>query len=262
MANIVDKTNQIGRKTTELAANMIPASIQNNGLMTPKDKRLVDSLGKQRTKLIGSVDINTLAPGFYSGGVLLKNVPQIDGLTTGYNEWFIDISQIANGDKLMTVTQIATGSTWRKLVAVNPTNVLSHPTAWSKVTTETVLWAGTADLAVGAELVLIDNIYNYDGLIVNYYFNGVSDSARLQASRSGILTGVPSLLYWDGMNMSSTLSAAALNMDFFEAYLEKVDNTHLKFSSFNHITANLANGTSVYNVGSGDFMISQIIGVR
>ncbi|MGJ3816787.1 hypothetical protein [Lactiplantibacillus plantarum] len=261
MANIVDKINQIGRKTTETAANMIPASMQNNGLMTPKDKRLVDSLNRQRTRIIEAKSVNDLEPGFYSGGVMLKDVPLIDGLT-GYNEWFIEVSKAFTGDKLITATQVATGSTWRKLVAVNPTNVLSYPTAWSKVTTETILWAGTADLAVGAELALIDNIYNYDGLIVNYNFNGVSDSARLQASRAGTLTGVPSLLYWDGMNMSSTLSDGVLNIDFFEAYFEKVDNTHLKFSSFNHIVANLAKGTAVYNTGNGDFMISQIIGVR
>ncbi|MGQ2804734.1 hypothetical protein [Lactiplantibacillus plantarum] len=261
MANIVDKTNQIGRKTTELAANMIPASIQNNGLMAPTDKRLVDSLNRQRTKLTGTVSVNDLEPGFYSGGVMLKDVPLIDGLT-GYNEWFIEVSKTFTGDKLITATQVATGSTWRKLVAVNPTNVLNNPTVWSKVTTETVLWAGAADLAVGTELTLVDNMYNYDGLIVNYYFNGVSDSARLQASRAGVLTGVPPYLYWDGMNMSNTLSDGVLNIDFFEAYLEKVGNTNLKFSSFNHITANVAKGTAVYNTGNGDFMISQIIGVR
>lgn len=261
MANLVDKVNQIGRETAQLASNMIPASSQNNGLMAPTDKRLIDSLAVQRIKLIGTVSVNDLKPGFYSGGVMLKDVPQIDGLT-GYNEWFIEVSQTVNGDKLITATQIATGSTWRKLVAVNPTNVLSHPTAWSKVTTETILWAGAADLAVGDELALIDDFYNYDGLIVNYYFDGVSDSARLQASRADALTGVPPYLYWDGMNMSNTLSDSALNMDFFEAYLEKVDNTHLKFSSFNHIVANLAKGTAVYNTGNGDFMISQIIGVR
>ncbi len=261
MANIVDKINQIGRKTTELAANMIPASTQNNGLMTPADKRLVDSLNGQRTRITGAQSVNDLEPGFYSGGVMLTDVPAIDGLT-GYNEWFIDVSKTVTGDKLITATQIATGSTWRKLVAVNPTNALSSPTVWSKVTTETVLWAGAADLAVGAELALVDNMYNYDGLIVNYYFNGVSDSARLQASRAGVLTGVPPYLYFGGMNMSNTLSDGVLNVDFFEAYLEKDGNTHLKFSSFNHIVANLAKGTAVYNTGNGDFMISQIIGVR
>lgn len=261
MANIVDKINQIGRKATETAANMIPASMQNNGLMAPKDKRLVDSLNRQRTKLTGAQSVNDLEPGFYSGGVMLKDVPVIDGLT-GYNEWFIEVSKTYTGDKLITATQVATGSTWRKFVVANTTNALSYPTVWSKVTTETILWAGAADLAVGAELALIDNIYNYDGLIVNYYFNGVSDSARLQASRADALTGVPPYLYFSGMNMSNTLSDTVLNMDFFEAYLEKVDNTHLKFSSFNHIVANLAKGTAVYNTGNGDFMISQIIGVR
>ncbi|CAA66749.1 minor head protein [Lactobacillus phage phig1e] len=261
MANIVDKTNQIGRKTTELAANMIPASIQNNGLMAPKDKRLVDSLNRQRTKLIGVKSVNDLEPGFYSGGVMLKDVPIIDGLT-GYNEWFIEVSKTVTGDKLITATQVATGSTWRKVIALAPTNVLSHPTVWSKVTTETILWAGSADLAVGTKLTLVDDMYNYDGLIVNYYFDGVSNSARLQASRADALTGVPPYLYWDGTNMSNTLSDTVLNMEFFEAYLEKVDNTHLKFSSFNHIVANLAKGTAVYNTGNGDFMISQIIGVR
>lgn len=261
MANIVDKINQIGRKTTETAANMIPASIQNNGLMAPTDKRLVDSLNRQRTKLTGTVSVNDLEPGFYSGGAMLKDVPLINGLT-GYNEWFIEVSKTFTGDKLITATQVATGSTWRKVIVLAPTNSLSHPTVWSKVTTETILWAGSADLAVGTKLTLVDDMYNYDGLIVNYYFNGVSNSARLQASRSDALTGVPSLLYFDGMNMSSTLSDGVLNMDFFEAYLEKVDNTHLNFSSFNHIVANLAKGTAVHNVGSGDFMISQIIGVR
>lgn len=261
MANIVDKINQIGRKTTETAANMIPASMQNNGLMTPKDKRLVDSLNRQRTRIIEAKSVNDLEPGFYSGGVMLKDVPLIDGLT-GYNEWFIEVSETVTGDKLITATQVATGSTWRKVIAPAPTNSLKHPTGWSKVTTETILWAGSAGLALGTTLTLADDMYNYDGLIVNYYFNGVSNSARLQASRTNTLTGVPSLLYWDGMNMSSTLSDTALNMEFFEAYLEKVDNTHLKFSSFNHIIANLAKGTAAYNVGSGDFMISQIIGVR
>lgn len=261
MANIVDKINQIGRKTTETAANMIPASIQNNGLMTPKDKRLVDSLNRQRTRIIEAKSVNDLEPGFYSGGVMLKDVPLIDGLT-GYNEWFIEVSKTVTGDKLITATQVATGSTWRKVIALAPTNVLSHPTVWSKVTTETILWAGSADSAVGTKLTLVDDMYNYDGLIVNYYFDGVSNSARLQASRAGTLTGVPSLLYWDGTNMSNTLSDTVLNMEFFEAYLEKVDNTHLKFSSFNHIVANLAKGTAAYNTGNGDFMISQIIGVR
>lgn len=260
MANIVDKTNQIGRKTTELAANMIPASTQNNGLMTPKDKRLVDSLNRQRTRIIEAKSVNDLEPGFYSGGVMLKDVPLIDGLT-GYNEWLIEVSKTVTGAQLITATQVATGSTWRKVIDLAPT-ALSHPTVWSKVTTETILWAGSADLAVGTKLTLVDNMYNYDGLIVNYYFDGVSNSARLQASRADALTGVPSLLFWDGMNMSNTLSNGVLNMDFFEAYLEKVDNTHLKFSSFNHIIANLATGTAVYNTGNGDFMISQIIGVR
>ncbi|MDN7060922.1 hypothetical protein FIV11_04155 [Lactiplantibacillus plantarum] len=261
MANIVDKTNQIGRKTTELAANMIPASIQNNGLMAPTDKRLVDSLNRQRIKIVGAQSVNDLEPGFYSGGVMLKDVPLIDGLT-GYNEWFIEVSKTITGDKLITATQVATGSTWRKIIAPAPANALSCPTNWSKVTTETILWAGAADLAVGSNLELVDSMYNYDGLIVNYYFNGVSDSARLQASRTGMLTGVPPYLYWVGMNMSNTLSADVLNMDFFESYLEKVDNTHLKFSGFNHIVANLAKGTATYNTGNGDFMISQIIGVR
>ncbi|KIN20909.1 hypothetical protein SC12_06130 [Lactiplantibacillus plantarum] len=260
MANIVDKINQIGRKTTETAANMIPASMQNNGLMTPKDKRLVDSLNRQRTRIIEAKSVNDLEPGFYSGGVMLKDVPLIDGLT-GYNEWFIEVSKAFTGDKLITATQVATGSTWRKVIDLAPT-ALSHPTVWSKVTTETILWAGSADLAVGTTLTLVDDMYNYDGLIVNYNFNGASDSARLQAARVNELTGVPSLLYFDGMNMSNTLSDSALNMDFFEAYLEKVDSTHLKFSSFNHIIANLAKGTAAYNVGSGDFMISRIIGVR
>lgn len=261
MANIVDKINQIGRKTTELAANMIPASIQNNGLMSPMDKRLVDSLNRQRTRLIVPVSVNDLEPGFYSGGVMLKDVPLIDGLT-GYNEWFIEVSKIFNGDKLITATQVATGSTWRKVIVLAPTQPLSHPTIWSKVTTETILWAGLADLAVGTTLTLVDDMYNYDGLIVNYCFNGVSNSARLQASRSDALTGVPSLLYWDGMNMSNALSNDVLNMDFFEAFLEKVDDTHLNLSSFNHITTNLATGTGTYNTGNGNFMISQIIGVR
>lgn len=261
MTNIVDKTNQIGRKTTELAANMIPASIQNSGLMAPKDKRLVDSLGKQRTQITEVKSVNDLEPGLYSGGVMLKDVPVIDGLT-GYNEWFIEVSKTVIGDKLITATQVATGSTWRKVIVLKPTGVLSHPTVWSKVTTETILWAGTADLAVGTQLTLVDNMYNYDGLIVNYNFDGASNSARLQASRTDALTGVPSLLYWDGMNMSNTLSDTVLNMEFFEAYLEKIDNTHLKFSSFNNIITNLAKGTAVYNTGNGDFMISQIIGVR
>ncbi|WP_460036285.1 hypothetical protein [Lactiplantibacillus plantarum] len=110
MANIVDKINQIGRKTTETAANMIPASMQNNGLMTPKDKRLVDSLNRQRTRIIEAKSVNDLEPGFYSGGVMLKDVPLIDGLT-GYNEWFIEVSKAFTGDKLITATQVATGST-------------------------------------------------------------------------------------------------------------------------------------------------------
>lgn len=261
MANIVDKINQIGRKTTELAANMIPASTQNNGLMTPADKRLVDSLNGQRTRITEAKSVNDLEPGFYSGGVLLKDVPIIDGLT-GYNEWFIEVSKTCTGDKLITAMQVATGSTWQKVIVQAPTDSLRHPTVWSKVTTETILWAGTVGLALGTTLTLVDDMYNYDGLIVNYNFNGVSDSARLQATRVNELTGVPSLLYFDGMNMSNTLSDSALNMDFFEAYLEKVDSTHLKFSSFNHIIANLAKGTAAYNVGRGDFMISQIIGVR
>lgn len=261
MANIVDKINQIGRKTTELAANMIPASIQNSGLMAPTDKRLVDSLNRQRTRLIGTVSVNDLEPGFYSGGVLLEDVPLIDG-STGYNEWFIEVSKAFNGDKLITATQVATGSTWRKVIVLAPTSSLKYPTIWSKVTTETILWAGSADLAVGTTLTLADNMNNYDGLIVNYCFNDVSNSARLQASRSDALTGVPSRLYWDGMNMGNTLSDSVLYMDFFEAHLEQIDNTNLKLSSFNHISTNFAAGTSVYNTGQGDFIISQIIGVR
>lgn len=234
-------------------------SRQNPGLASPEMKRQLESLFDHRIELNDkNTDVNTLLPGQYVGGRNLVNAP----ITQMGNEFFIDVSVAKNGDKILYATNIPTGSTWKKVIAHGDVSGLYYPRGWAKVITETTLWNGAADVAVGQIFTLVDEWVHYDGLVITYSINGTYNSVRMQVPRSDFPTGVPSQLYFTGVNLSNTLSIDVLNVDFVEAHLQKVDNKSLKLDSFNHIIANLAKGTAQYNVGQGSFQINNILGVR
>lgn len=233
---------------------------QQPGLASPLMKRQIDSMFDGRIpKNDPNTDVNKLDPGFYVGGKNLINVPE----TQMGNEWFIDISVAANGDKVMYATNIPTGSTWKKIIVHGDSSGLYYPRKWAKVTTETTLWSGSGDVAVGQTFKLVDNWTYYDGLIVTYAVNGALGSARLQVPRSDIPTGVPSILSFVGFNMSGSLSENNMSVNFVEIELAKKagDESVLTLGSVSHILANLANG-SAQNIGIASFAINNILGVR
>ncbi|WP_424349933.1 hypothetical protein ACPBEH_05010 [Latilactobacillus sp. 5-91] len=252
--------NLLARSVAALDAKSgLLVSRQNPGLASPEMKRQLESLFDHRIELNDkNTDVNNLPPGNYVGGSNLVNAP----ITQMGNEFFIDVSVAKNGDRIMYATNVPTGSSWKKVIAHGDTSGLYYPRNWTKVTTETVLWSGMGDVAVGQTLKLIDKWSFYDGLIITYNLNGAIGSVRMQVPRSDFPTGVPSQMYFVGLNVSNTLSENAVNVDIAEGYLEKVDESNLKLGSFNHIIANLAKGTAQYNVGQGSFQINNILGVR
>ncbi|MFY4479674.1 hypothetical protein ACJ8LO_03585 [Latilactobacillus sakei] len=257
---IKESVNLLTRVVKELKVkSKLIVTKQQPGHMSPAMKRQFDSLFEARIDVNEpETDVNNLPPGNYVGGTNLINVPVTQ---MGY-EWLLDISFTKNGDKVIYATNVPTGSTWKKIIVHGDTSGLYYPRDWAKVTTETILWSGSGDVAVGQTFSLIDEWTHYDGLMITYTVSGASGSLRMQVPRSDFPTGVPSQMYFTGMNVSNTLSADALNVDIVEAYLQKVDNKNLKLGSFNHVIANLAKGTAQFNVGQGSFAINNIMGMR
>lgn len=249
------------RSMKDLKNKTLPATSQNAGLMPAKDKRTLDSITKYRTGIPNgegapTIDVTDIEPGPWVGWDNITGMPK----TLEPYEWLIDVSRIQNGSKLIRVTDMATGATWKKVIVTGDTSKLIYPRDWQREYAETTLWEGDLILKVGDKLTLIDSVKHFDSLIFEFRNHSNYGSARIHVADNSI-DGVPDEFSFTSDNSSDTFTDDMIFREWSEPHFKQAADNTLEITSLSHITVNFHNGVTTVDNG-GQLILSEIIGVR
>ncbi|WP_099300183.1 hypothetical protein [Pediococcus pentosaceus] len=249
------------RSMKDLKNKMLPSTIQNAGLMQAKDKRTLDSIAKYRTGIPNgesapTIDVTDIKPGLWVGWQNITGLPK----TLQAYEWLIDVNQIQNGSKLIRATNMATGSSWKKVIITGDTSTLIYPRDWQREYAETILWEGDLILTEGAKITLIDSFKHFDSLIFEYRDHANYGSARVHVADNSV-DGIPDEFSFSSRNVADTFTDDMIFVEFNEVHMKQDGNNVLDVSQLSHVTVNFHNGVTTVD-NKSQVILSEIIGVR
>lgn len=160
--NDKERLSLTSRKANKALALLIPATSQQDGLMTAEVLNNINQIYKGRKVVPANTAITSLLPGFYLAPSTLTGVPTITQEPTPY-AWFVDVTVAYNNSKVIVLTNLASSRMFKKVFPPVETN--NNPTGWQMLQSETPLWEGTISPVVGAPINLSDNIANYQALV-------------------------------------------------------------------------------------------------
>lgn len=247
---------RLSRSVSKANASLVPATVQQSGLATPKMIRNLNTLFGGRPVLPPKTDVNTLSAGYYVASSDAVGVP--DTTNESYPaEWFIDVVQHSNGDKLIRITQVGTGRSFKKVIP-HVSDDMNYPRVWVREYAEAILWAGNAPIQANLVLTLTDDTKNYNGLIIHYAMGDNYGTVRAEMTTSTTQT-VPSTFAITLNNVSNTVGDATV--EFIEIGFKAIKNQIL-VANGKDVIADLARGTARLEPDLTRVAIKEIMGIR
>lgn len=242
-------------KTARMAARanamLIPASSQQNGLLTATDYNNVRSIFSKRKAVGEGVDVSTLGPGFYVAPASTTGTPSAPFEPTPY-AWFVDVSIAPNADKIIILYQMASSRMFKKVYPHSETN--NNPSGWQMLMSESLLWSGNLVPKTGAVIKLSDAISNYQGLIIFYkYANLAYESRRIDGIVNNVKIELSAMHISDGSTDPS--------IKFIKFNLTAGTNA-LTINECKIINVNTSNGTSTIGTDLGAVSILKVVGIK
>jgi len=239
------------RKAAKAVASLIPATSQQQGLLTPKMYNNINQIYDHRAIAPEDVQVTSLAPGYWIASSSLKGVPVPPQEPTPYS-WFVDITVSYNGDKVIILTNVASSRMFKKIFPHADKN--NNPSGWQMIQSETPLWEGNLHPVVGTPITLSDKVSNYQALVFYCRYASLA-SVAVRAENVAVTSSYEVSL----QHISDGATDAGVR--FIKFNVTANENT-LSVLSTKVINADLAAGTAVVGTDLSGLNVFKITGVK